>query len=200
MAIMPSKIKKTGTVEVFNISPKGHFEGFLLSDKAGLVQVNFPKHEAEEFSTKISEGDKVTVELEMREEDENQAHPVYRFVGFSGKMKKPAAGKGGKFSGVIKRFNYALHGEVNGGILESGDFVHLKPEGAAAVGLKLGMKVSGHGRSRTKTGGGLVIEVEELNGVAIRHKDKVKAKAKAKAEPKAEPKARAKAKAKKKQK
>jgi hypothetical protein len=29
----------------------------------------------------------------------------------------------GKFWGRIERLNYALHGEVNGGILESGDFL-----------------------------------------------------------------------------
>jgi hypothetical protein len=35
-----------------------------------------------------------------------------------------------QFSGRIERLNYVLHGEVNGGVLDSGDFLHLKPEAA----------------------------------------------------------------------
>jgi hypothetical protein len=56
--------------------------------------------------------------------------------------------------------NYALHNEVNGGILESGDFLHLKPEGAAAAGLKLGI-AERTGEMEPRTGGCSVIQAED---------------------------------------
>jgi hypothetical protein len=65
--------------------------------------------------------------------------------------------------------NYALHGEVNGGILESGDFLHLKPEGARAIGLALGMAVEARGKTRPTPGGWFVIEADEVNGTIIGH-------------------------------
>jgi hypothetical protein len=87
----------------------------------------------------------------------------------------------GKFSGRVARLNYALHGEVNGGILESGDFLHLKPEGARAVGLKLGLSVKGKGKTKPMADGHLVIEADEVNGIPIeRHKGPHKAPHKAK--------------------
>jgi hypothetical protein len=65
--------------------------------------------------------------------------------------------------------NYALHGEINGAVLESGDFVHLKPEGASAVRIKLGMKLEGVGETRPMVNGRSVIEAKEVNGIAIEH-------------------------------
>ena len=75
----------------------------------------------------------------------------------------------GRFAGRIERLNYALHGEVNGGILDSGDFLHLKPEGARAVKLKAGMKVEGRGGIKPMVGGHSVIEADDVNGIAIPH-------------------------------
>jgi hypothetical protein len=74
-----------------------------------------------------------------------------------------------KFSGRIERLNYALHGEVNGGIFESGDFLHLKPEGAQAIGLAVGMVVEARGTTKPMPGGRFVIEADEVNGTVIGH-------------------------------
>ena len=73
------------------------------------------------------------------------------------------------FSGRIERLNYALHGEVNGGILESGDFLHLKPEGARAINLAVGMAVEARGKTRPMPGGRFVIDADEVNGTVIGH-------------------------------
>ena len=72
-----------------------------------------------------------------------------------------------RFSGRIKQLNFGLHGEVNGGILDSGDFIHLKPKGARAVDLAIGMNVEGQGTTKAMADGHLVIEVREVNGVSI---------------------------------
>ena len=44
--------------------------------------------------------------------------------------------------GVVKYLNYTRHGEVNGAILENGNFVHLGPKGAKLVKLAIGEKLS----------------------------------------------------------
>jgi hypothetical protein len=153
-------MKKSGTVEALNVSPKGHYEGFLLRTGKHLIQINFGKH-GEHAAEQLKAGDEVTAEVEAEEPHGEPAHRVYRLVRL--------AGGGSEFSGAVERLNYALHGEVNGGILESGDFLHLKPEGARAAGIKVGLKVKGRGARKPMVGGKSVIEAEEVNGIAIRH-------------------------------
>jgi hypothetical protein len=167
-------MKKTGTIEAWNISPKGFYEGFLLKTGKKLSQVNLPKDETHTWGAALHPGDQVAIEVDPEPAHGELEHAVFRlsrlrtlngqsFLGHS--VGAP------RFTGRIKTLNYALHGEVNGGILDSGDFLHLKPEGARAVALKIGLKVEGHGISKPMVGGHSVIEAEEVNGVAIhRHK------------------------------
>ena len=82
-----------------------------------------------------------------------------------------------KFSGKIHRLNYSLGGEVNGGILANGDFLHVKPHGAAALNLKVEMKVEGRAKSKLMADGHCVLEAAEVNGVQIEKKPKRKKKA-----------------------
>jgi hypothetical protein len=56
---------------------------------------------------------------------------------------------------------------VNGALLESGDFLHVKPHGAAALELRAGMKVKGTGSSKPMFDGHRVIEATEVNGVLM---------------------------------
>jgi len=73
-----------------------------------------------------------------------------------------------KIEGVVKYLNYTRHGEVNGAVLESGDFVHLGPKGAKLVKLAIGEKLSMVGAAATMGDGHLVIEdPSEVNGVKI---------------------------------
>lgn len=66
------------------------------------------------------------------------------------------------------RFNYALHGEPNGVVLDNGDFVHLRPGGMRASGLEIGDEVRAAGPARAlQFGGGRAIEAREVNGKPI---------------------------------
>jgi hypothetical protein len=156
---MPSEpnMKKTGAVEALNMSPKGFCEGFLLRTAKGTVQINFPKDEAEALGRTFHPGDEIAIEVEPQNPHGEPQHKVFRLVNDN------------RFSGRVVQLNYALHGEVNGGILDSGDFLHLKPEGARAVGLATGMEVEGRGVRKPMTGNRSVIEAEVVNGVKIRH-------------------------------
>ncbi len=169
---MPTKtIHKTGTVQSFNVSPKGSYEGLLLKENGRTVQVNFSPDLADNIRSAAAVGETIEFEVEPVETRGEHSHPVYRLMSFKN------GNRNGDFSGKVLRLNYALHGEVNGGILDTGDFLHLKPHGAAALELAVGMEVKGTGVSKPMVGGHRVIEAEEVNGVHLEHKPKPKKKA-----------------------
>jgi hypothetical protein len=69
--------------------------------------------------------------------------------------------------GEVVGLNYAKRGEVNGAILETGDFVHLRPHGAKAIGLKVGQTLEAEGEVRPGWAGCRVIEARRANGVSL---------------------------------
>ena len=157
-----------GTVQSFNLSPKGCYEGLLLKTPQELMQVNFSKEWSASMSEMAPPGSEIAFDVQPMEPEGRPAHPVFQLIAIAG---------AGKFSGKIERLNYALHGEVNGAILTNGDFVHTKPHGAATLQLKAGMKVEGHGESKPAADGHRIIEAEEVNGLPLEKKPKPKKKA-----------------------
>lgn len=170
--------QKHGIVEAFNVSPKGSYEGLLLRDKSGLLQINFPQEWAATITEFAPEGEEIDAEVMPEEEEKGHAaHDVYRLLGFTSSKRKEefslADSNGNSsrtFSGTVRRLNYALHGEVNGAILDSGDFLHLKPHGASALKLAVGMKVKGMGSTKPMVAGHHVIEAEEVNEIRLERK------------------------------
>jgi hypothetical protein len=165
-------VKKTGTIEALNISPKGFYEGFLLRTGKKIVQINLPKHEIGIIDQGLATGEEITADVEAEEPHGQPQHGVFRllrFAGPNGHFAKPDKDGNNAFSGQIMRLNYALHGAVNGGILDSGDFLHLKPEGARTLKLQLGMQVEGRGVTKPMVGGHSVIEAQVVNGIEIKH-------------------------------
>jgi hypothetical protein len=163
-------IQKCGRVESFNISPKGGYEGLLLIEGEQIVQVNFAREAAAEISELAPHGAEITAVCEEEESKKGKAaHEVLRLVRLeSVRGSWPAKENGdGRFRGRVVRLNYALHGEVNGGVLDSGDFLHLKPQGAQAIKLEAGMRVEGHGKTKPLGNGRRIIEAEEVNGTRI---------------------------------
>lgn len=154
-----------GAVERFNHSPEGRYESLLLKSNDKLVQVNFPPAMAAEVTKAVAPGDQISVVAVA--EDTKGNHPVYR-------LRKLTTAKGGeiiterKIDGVVKHLNYAHHGEVNGAVLDSGDFVHMGPQGADLVKLAIGQKLSIEGAAVTMADGHLVIEhPSAVNGIKM---------------------------------
>ncbi len=176
-------LQQTGTVQSFNISPKGSYEGFLLESNDGLIQINF----RQEWSATVAElaepGAHIQIKVERYDGDGHPAaHPVYQLVSIGGEetfslSEAKGAEDDGHFSGKVERLNYALHGEVNGAVLDTGDFLHVKPHAAAALNLRAGMHVEGTGTAKPMVGGHRVIEADTVNGIAIEKKPKPKKKA-----------------------
>ncbi len=160
-------MKQTGTIEAFNVSPKGFYEGILVSKGKRRIQVNLPKEAAQTMAPSLKLGQTVSMVVEKEDPHGMPEHDVYRLVRFHSAAEN---GHGVRsFTGRVKALNFALHGEVNGGILDSGDFLHLKPKGAKALGMKVGMAVEGHGTTKPMVGGRVVIEACEVNGVEMEH-------------------------------
>jgi hypothetical protein len=163
-------VKKTRIIEAFNVSPRSFYEGSLLRNRKGVVQVNMPNGDSEDLAGYLKTGDRVTADAEAEKPRGIPEHDVFRLA----RLMQGASCEVGKenrshpFSGYVRTLNYALRGEVNVGIPDSGDFLHLKPEGARHVGLTAGMKVEGFGTIRPMVGGRRVIGAEEVNGVGMR--------------------------------
>ena len=163
-------MKKTGTVQAWNMSPKGYCEGFLLQSGKKISQINLHKDDRGTLTAIPQIGEKITVQVEPEDTHGEPAHEVFQMTEGFQHADGPR-----KFSAVITTLNYALHGEVNGGILDSGDFLHLKPEGARALAIHEGMLVEGHGDTKPMAGGHVVIEATMVNGEeVVRHHGKKK--------------------------
>ena len=181
---MPRKsLTKDGIVQSFNISPKGSYEGFLLEKSGELVQINFPQEWSVSIASVAGPGTHIEVEIEPQEVRGHPSHPVFALLTLSNERKERFSLRetinsgNGHFSGKVERLNFALHGEVNGAVLDSGDFLHLKPHGASAVGLKVGMNVKGKGPTKPMVGGHRVIEADDVNGIEMEKKPQPKKKA-----------------------
>ena len=174
---MITSVKKTGTVHSIKISPKGFNEGFLLKSGKNVAQVNLAKEHLHSLADGWPSDREIAVEVEAEESWGSPAHEVFKLVRVldnGGRNAEKYDRPPRKFSGRIERLNHALHGEVNGGILDSRDFLHLKPEGAQAVGLTVGMAVEARGRTKSMPVGHFVIEADEVNGTVIGHPNEKK--------------------------
>jgi len=161
-----------GVFQSFNLSPKGIPEGFVCRDGQTTFQVNFPPELANEVAKRVSEGKPVQAEVVPFDDAESDAHPVYelgRLAGGDRPLVIDGAGEEDvRVSGTVVRLNYAKRGEINGAILDEGDFVHLRPHGVKAVGgLQLGQRLEVQGDVRPGWAGCRVIEARICNGLPL---------------------------------
>jgi hypothetical protein len=158
-------------------SPKGAVEGVLLDVGRKPAQIVFEKcdeQSARAFED-LKKGQKVVLKAKrLGPSPKGEAeHPVFSYIrlvsvdGIKPTARKRA--KGTTFSGTVVRFNYARHGARNGVVLDTGDFVHTRPEGLVGLKIKLGDKVSADGDTQPLVGGrGNVIEAIRVNGKRVR--------------------------------
>jgi hypothetical protein len=161
-------------------SPSGGIEGVLIDTDGVATQFVFGRHDdgaASAFAglqvgqALVIEGTEEGPPPKPGKAKAEAAHTVYRFerlASIDGEAP-PHAGAEADVSGTVVRFNYARHGEANGVVLDTGDFVHTKPDGFARLGLKVGDKVRAEGRAQPlATGEGRVVEAARVNGRPVR--------------------------------
>ncbi len=166
-----AKSKLTGTFIQIVHSPKGGVEGLLLDSGGQTVQFVLAK-DAEASAALVSSlkpGQSLTVSGDATPASNkgHSVHPVHaldRIMAIDGKAPRKASAAASGYSGKIVRFNYARHGAPNGFMLDSGDFIHVKPEGFAKLGLKIGDTVLADGDAHfLSTGGGWAVEATTVN-------------------------------------
>jgi hypothetical protein len=176
--------KFRGMLQEFNLSPKGGIEGFLLHFDGQTVQVNVTPDVG--FAAVRGIGQHVEATVEPDAEAAKHAkgsHSVYTLVTLTGPDGKTLIHSGGSnvemitVQGTVKRINYSRHGVANGVVLDSGDFIYLKPEGMKKLDLKVGEQVTAEGTASLMPLGQQVVEAKTVNGTALSSKKPVRAAA-----------------------
>jgi hypothetical protein len=170
-----------GKFECPLFSPKGGIEGMLINVKGDVVQLTIDK-EAEQLSNLCADfrpGQMLVVDTAPSTPSHkgDAAHSVLMLKHVSkidGRTLENQHGSAPqKFHGKVERVHYARHGEANGVVLDSGDFIHLKPDGFKAARVSIGDIVEARGPAkRLVTGSGFVVEAQEINGKSVGDKKK----------------------------
>lgn len=157
-------------------SPHGGVEGVLMGVADGVVQIVFDKHDdASPLAFEhLRDGEALVIDAHpAKPSSKGEAeHPVYDFVrlkSIEGAMPaKRKVAAGAAYRGVVVRLNYARHGVPNGVVLDSGDFIHLKPDGMAKLGFKVGDRCEADGDAqRLGSDGGWAVEATTVNRIAL---------------------------------
>jgi hypothetical protein len=151
-------------------SPKGGIEGVMIEADGIPAQFVFGRGNDDASHLRdLAPGRHLTLEgTEAKPWPKGpDAHAVYEFKRLAGLDGEAVhdAGKPGRVEGKVVRMNYARHGEANGVVLDSGDFVHIRPDRFAKLALALGGDVQASGPGRPLAdGSGRVIDAVEVNG------------------------------------
>jgi hypothetical protein len=165
-------VQLDGSVAGYNFDPRGNYESLLLKSADKLTQVNFPPDAGGIIAQSAKVGDvvKISATPAMGMPD----HGVYDLVALTPPNGQPLTIAGPDdwrvqhIDAAVKSLNYGRRGEVNGAILDSGDFVHLGPDGATLISLAVGQKLSIDGYARPSLTGHNVIEADSVNGTRVR--------------------------------
>ena len=157
-------------------SPRGDVEGLLCERDGDPVQFVFERddHDAVASFNGIRSGQALVVEatrqgLSSKGESEHGVFAFRKLVSIAGR-KQPARRtvRDRVHAGTVARFNFARHGEANGVVLDTGDFIHTKPAGLARLKLRVGSAVRASGIARPlSVGTGQVVEAVKVNGKRV---------------------------------
>ena len=163
-----------GTCQYLLFSPKGSVEGILMTTQGRTVQVSTSAEIGAAMARKTGPGKRLRL-FAIADHSPKTAegdHPVYQFESLAGAdglaLEWPVGDEGAtSMKGVVARIHYAKHGQPNGVVLDSGEFIHLRPHGMAAIGLGVGAKVSATGEMRMTVLGTRMLEARHANGYDI---------------------------------
>lgn len=161
----------SGTCQGLLFSPKGGIEGLLLKTAGHIVQISMPAEIGAAMAQKTGPGKRLRVlaTADHSPKTAEGAHPVFQLEALADAAGRaidwPAEADGlTAIRGTVARIHYAKHGQPNGVVLESGEFIHLRPHGMAAVGIGVGAKLSARGELRMTVLGTRMLEARHANG------------------------------------
>jgi hypothetical protein len=160
-----------GQLQQLLFSPKGGIEGLLVTIGTKSIQLSMDPEEADSGVLADSVGQSIEVEgsADHSPKTRDAAHPVYKLeviTKLAGKAVK-AKVSARPVSGVVASIHYARHGQPNGVMLESGEFIHTRPPGMKKLKLEVGSKVVAQGELRMTVLGTPLIEASEVNRVTL---------------------------------
>jgi hypothetical protein len=161
-----------GSLQQLLFSPKGGIEGLLLTVGSDSVQVSMAQGAADGRVLAKAVGKPIQLTASADHSPKSQAaavHEVYklkRITRIAGRGFK-SSGDPRPISGRVAAVHYAKHGEPNGVMLESGEFIHTRPPGMKKLKLGVGAKVVAHGELRMTVLGTPLVEAGKVNGVTL---------------------------------
>jgi hypothetical protein len=164
----------SGICQQLLFHPKGGIEGALVKIKGAVVQVTVPPASAAALAQATGPGKRLRV-LAVADTSAKTAdadHPVYQFESFAdatGQAIQLAAVEPDNttIKGTVAAVHFARHGQANGVILESGEFIHLRPHGMLQAGLVIGAKVNALGTVRMTVLGTRMLEARQVNRIEL---------------------------------
>lgn len=158
-----------GTLRQLLFSPKGGIEGMLLKVGSKLLQVSMESStaDARTLAAAVGKAVEVTASADHSPKTKGGVHPVYKLDGLTQIAGKPVKAGEHPVTGVVATLHYAKHGEPNGVILESGEFIHTRPPGMKKLKLEVGSKVVAHGELRMTVLGTPLLEAHEVNRMKL---------------------------------
>jgi len=162
----------SGVVDSYNFDPRGMVNSIVIKDDSGrFAQFNLPPEIGGTLASATAVGQKVQASGSAEVVSGDRA--CYRLSSLTGADGKQYTLPGRDqwqvqhVDGVVKQLNRTPRGEVDGAILDSGDFIHVGPHEAAELNLAVGQKVSADGWSRPMLMGHNVIAATKVNGQTI---------------------------------
>jgi len=164
----------SGTCQQLLFSPKGGIEGALVKVKGKTVQISVTPDLGAALArvTGPARRLRVLAVADHSQKTADGAHPVYKLESLA-----DAAGQAIEWpefdsadttiKGVVAALHFARHGEPNGVVLETGEFIHLRPHGMALVGLGIGSKIIAVGKQRMTILGTRMLEAQQVNRIAL---------------------------------
>ena len=161
----------SGQLQQLLFSPKGGIEGLLVMVGSKSIQISMEPDAADTKALTEAVGKPIEAKGSAGHSPKTKdgAHPVYKLdviTKIAGKTVK-SNGDAAPISGVVVAIHYAKHGEPNGVVLESGEFIHTRPHGMKKLKLDVGSKVVAHGEVRMIVLGTPLIEAHEVNRVTL---------------------------------
>lgn len=165
------KSSLAGRLHYLLFSPRGAIEGMLMTVDSKSIQVSMEPGAAapRELTAALGSDIEVKASVDHSRKSKDGLHPVYKLSAITKIAGKPFKAKRApqQIRGVVAALHYAKHGEPNGVLLESGEFIHTRPDGMKKLKLTVGSTVIARGELRTTVLGTALIEAREVNRVRI---------------------------------
>ena len=163
-----------GVVAGYNFDPRGSVNSVEVKAGDRLAQFKLPSDQGAAVAAAAPVGQQVTATgVPERALPDRTLYRLTKLTPADGKAMSfggPGSEPTVHVEGTVRRLNVAPRGEVDGAVLDGGDFVHTGPE--SAVGLRVGDKLAADGRAHPMADGHRAVEATAVNGTPVRHPPK----------------------------